>query len=74
MGIIGLKSPAKMQNYPIANPKIDWLVGESITRRFDWKIKVLNDDAISQKESILREQLKQLIINHLTGGEIDEKN
>src|SRR6218665_616292 len=49
-GILGLNSPAKLQNYPICNPKIDLLVGESITRKFDWKVRVMNDDAISQKE------------------------
>ena len=30
--------PAKMQNYPIVNPKIDLLVGEEFKRRFDWRV------------------------------------
>src|SRR5688572_22313941 len=50
LGILGLNAPAKIQNYPICNPKIDVLVGESIKRRFEWKVKVVNADAISQKE------------------------
>lgn len=73
MGIQGLKSPAKMQNYPIANPKIDLLVGESITRRFDYKVRTINDDAISQKEGVLREQLKQMLIEHLTTPDMKEE-
>lgn len=72
-GIEGLKAPAKMQNYPIANPKIDLLVGESINRRFDYKIRVVNEDAISKKEEELRDQLKGLIIDHLT-QDVDEAN
>ena len=32
MGIKGGEFPAKMQNYPIANPKIDLLVGEERKR------------------------------------------
>ncbi len=30
LGVLGLNAPAKMQNYPICNPKIDLLVGESL--------------------------------------------
>ena len=48
--------PAKMQNYPIVNPKIDLLVGEEYKRRFDWRVRTVNDDAISAKESEKREK------------------
>ena len=50
-GIKGATFPAKMQNYPIANPKIDLLIGEEYKRRFDWRVTVTNPDAISEKES-----------------------
>lgn len=73
MGIIGLKSPAKMQNYPIVNPKIDLLVGESITRRFDYKLRVVNQDAISRKEEDLRESLKNLIVSQISDPDADEQ-
>lgn len=66
MGTLGMNSPAKMQNYPICNPKIDLLVGESISRRFDWKVRVINDDAISQKEEELLEKFQGLMTSHLT--------
>ena len=49
-GIKGATFPAKMQNYPIANPKIDLLIGEESKRRFDWRVMVVNSDAVSQKE------------------------
>jgi len=61
-GIKGATFPAKMQNYPIANPKIDLLIGEEYKRRFDWRVTVVNPDAISQKE----ENQKNLIMNTLT--------
>jgi hypothetical protein len=63
--IMGFKSPAKLQNYPIANPKIDLLYGESIKRKFDWKVKVMNDDAISLKEEELKERLSSLLAEHI---------
>ena len=61
-GIKGASFPAKMQNYPIANPKIDLLIGEEYKRRFDWRVAVVNHDAVSQKE----EQEKELMYNLIT--------
>lgn len=72
LGILGLNAPAKMQNYPICNPKIDVLVGESIKRKFDWKVNVVNPDAISKKEEELKEAFTQLMTSHLQ-EEVDEK-
>lgn len=72
-GIMGLKAPAKMQNYPICNPKIDLLVGESINRRFDYKVKIVNDDAISEKEIDLKKRLQEMIIAHLQGEGITDQ-
>lgn len=72
LGVLGLNAPAKMQNYPICNPKIDVLVGESIKRKFDWKVKVVNEDAISQKEEELKEAFKDFLTGHIQ-GEQDEK-
>lgn len=66
LGILGLNAPAKIQNYPICNPKIDVLVGEAIKRRFEWKVKVVNSDAISQKERDLKERFTKLMTSHLT--------
>lgn len=65
LGVLGLNAPAKMQNYPICNPKIDLLVGESSKRRFDWKLRVMNDDAISTKEQMLKERFSKLLESHL---------
>jgi hypothetical protein len=59
-------SPAKIQNYPLANPKIDLLVGEEERRIFDWSVQVINEDAISSKEEGRAEQAKQYLIDLLT--------
>lgn len=48
--IKGVSFPAKMQNYPVALPKIDLLVGEESKRIFDWKVVVVNRDAVSEKD------------------------
>lgn len=72
--VIGFQTPAKMQNYPIANPKIDLLYGESIKRRFNWTVRVMNEDAISMKESDLKARFMQLMTEHIQAQEIsDEK-
>ena len=54
--------PAKMQNYPLANPKLDVLIGEERRRRFDWFAQVVNDEAISSKEKAKKEEIKKFII------------
>ena len=69
----GMAAPAKMQNYPICNPKIDLLVGESIGRKFDWKIRVINDDAISEKEEELLEKFTGLMTSHIAGDKTEEE-
>jgi len=54
--------PAEMQCYPIATSKINLLVGEESKRRFDWRLRVTNDDAVSEKEKFVKETL----LNRLT--------
>lgn len=71
LGVLGLNAPAKMQNYPICNPKIDLLVGESIKRKFDWKVRVINDDAISDKENFMRGKLEKMITSHIQNKDLE---
>ena len=72
-GIKGATFPAKMQNYPIANPKIDLLIGEEFKRRFDWRVTVVNPDAISEKEDNMRDQMKKMVADALLAKNYDEK-
>lgn len=59
--IEGVTFPAKIQNYPVALPKIDLLVGEEAKRQFEWRF-VLNDkESVSQKDK----QKKQILENSL---------
>jgi len=71
--IMGFQAPAKMQNYPIANPKIDLLYGESIKRRFNWTVRVMNEDAISMKEQDLKDRFMQLMTEHITAKDVNEE-
>lgn len=72
-GIKGATFPAKMQNYPIANPKIDLLLGEEYKRRFDWRVTVVNHDAISEKEENQKEMMYSLITEAIEREEYDEQ-
>jgi hypothetical protein len=61
--------PFKPQHYPIANTKINLLMGEETKRRFDWKLKVINPDAVTEKEKeimdIIRQELTKAISSDL---------
>ena len=74
LGLAEATFPAKMQNYPIANPKIDLLVGEERKRRFNWQVRVTNDDAISQKEEEKKSQIMQFLQEQITAEAFDEKD
>lgn len=51
--------PVEMQCYPIATSKINLLVGEEAKRRFDWRLRVTNDDAVSEKEKFIKDTVLQ---------------
>jgi len=73
MGIRGVQFPAKIQNYPIELSKFNVLKGEEAKRRFDWRVRVVNEDAVSSKEEQLREQIHSLIISELQNPEYSEE-
>ena len=68
-----LSLPAKMQNYPIVNPKIDLLVGESVKRKVDYRVRTINEDAISEKEDELKEKFTNLLMSSIFENEEDEE-
>lgn len=59
-------TPAKMQNYPLANPKIDLLIGEEERRIFDWSVRVINEDAVTEKEQGIKAAAEEYLIGLLT--------
>lgn len=69
-----MTAPASLQNYPIANPKIDLLVGESLKRKLDYRVRVINEDAISSKSEELKDAFMQLMIETLKAEAIDEED
>lgn len=73
LGLDSTFTPAKMQNYPIINPRIDLLFGEENKRKFEWRVRVINDDAISSKEKQLSEQLSQIIVEFYKKGSYNEE-
>jgi len=72
-GLDAATFPAKMMCYPIASNKISVLVGEEAKSRFDWRIRVTNDDAVSEKEKMIKETIKQNLTQLAVEGETDEK-
>lgn len=73
MKIAGLQAPAKMQNYPICNPKIDLLVGESIARKSEYRVRVMNSDAIAEKGRNTMKIFSQLVVSHLKNKNLTDE-
>lgn len=73
LGFKNVSFPAALQNYPIARPKVDLLVGEESKRRFDWKVKNVNQDAISEREEELKGEVMRQMAAIITAGITDEK-
>jgi len=73
MGIRGVKFPAKIQNYPIEIAKFNVLKGEEAKRRFDWRLRSVNEDAISKKEFDMGNQIKALIAESIQDPNYNEE-
>jgi hypothetical protein len=78
VGDIGLKDiefPATVANHPLINPYIKSLIGEEIKRRFDFHIRVENEDAISEKEKakkdIINKTIEELLLQGLEMPQVD---
>ena len=73
MGLGGMEAPAKMMNYPVCNPRIDVLVGESIQRKIPWVIKAVNEDVINEKQDQLKKKFLELFSSHLQNPNLSEE-
>ena len=54
-GITGLDR--QIQDYPLVKPRINLLIGEEANRVFDFEVRALNEDAISEKIDEFQEYL-----------------
>ena len=75
---LGLKNqnfPSELQNHPITNPYVKSLVGDEISRRFDWSLKVTNEDAITEKEKALKDmvfgEIEAILLKGLEAPRVD---
>ena len=65
--------PDNLPHHPIAVPKIDLLVGEESKRRFDWKVVVTNQNAITDKENKKKDLLEAKMIEYLQANYPEEE-
>ncbi len=61
----GATFPADVKHYPLINPKVNTLRGEETKRRFDWRVVVINPDAISEKQEEQKKQFIDFINKHI---------
>jgi hypothetical protein len=73
MNIKGVHFPAKIQNYPIELSKFNVLKGEEGKRRFDFRLRTVNEDAISAKEYAMGMQLRDLIFSEISNSDYSEE-
>lgn len=71
--IRGADFPVEVRNYPLSKPKIDLLVGEEMKRRFDWRVVVKNDDAVSEKETLIKNKYMEVLSKHILAEQQDEQ-
>jgi hypothetical protein len=69
--------PFEPQHYPVANSKINLLLGEEIKRKFDWKVRVINQNAVTEKEKqikeMINEQFLEMIMSKTPQDQMAEK-
>jgi hypothetical protein len=65
--------PDNIPHHPIVVPKIDLLVGEETKRRFDWKVIVINPDAVSKKEEGKKQELMRRLTEYLQSNYEEEE-
>lgn len=65
--------PDNLPHHPIAVPKIDLLVGEESKRRFDYKVIVTNQNAITEKENSKKEALMQKLVEFIKSNYQEEE-
>jgi len=65
--------PDNLPHHPIVVPKIDLLVGEEIKRRFDWRVIVTNQDAITKKEEDKKKELLSKLQEYLQANYQEEE-
>ena len=58
--------PFEPAHYPVANNKINLLLGEELKRKFDWKVRVINQDAITEKEKDIANEIRSRFLEIVT--------
>ena len=72
--IKGADFPVEMRNYALSKPKMDLLVGEELKRRFDYRVVVKNDDAITDKERLIKDKYLRFMSDKIMADSFDEQN
>lgn len=65
LGVDANTFPASLRNYNIVRQKLNVLAGEELKRNFDARVIVTNQDAISEKEEMLLEDVTGLLQEQL---------
>lgn len=72
-GIEGFEFPDELQNFPLIQPKVDVLVGESAKRLFNPIAIAVNHDAVSAKERAKKDEILSFLANQIMAGGYDEQ-
>ena len=71
--IKGFEFPDELQNFPLLNPKVDLLVGESYKRLFNPRVVAVNHDAVSDKEVQYKNSIMQYMSELVISESFDEQ-
>lgn len=64
--------PDRIQHFPIMNSKLNVLIGEEMTRIFDFKVVVTNPNAVSEKEDKRKKELINSLQNIIQNQDLSD--
>ncbi len=78
LGLDNLELPANLQYYDIVSPIFNLLFGEEAKRPFNFIIRAINEDVISDKEKkqkeLIIQMLEQMLMAHIDPESVDPEN
>ena len=71
-GLEGTGVVNELQDFPLMRPRLNVLVGESAKRAFNPVARVKNDDAISEKEKMVKDTIMGKMVEMIQSQNLDE--
>lgn len=65
--------PVEYKNYPLITPILNLLVGEERNINYNYMVSAINNDAVTEKLELQKEQFDQLLLQLITSEQLSEE-